>query len=201
MDGVNAVALTDVAMPRSSLREAAQALTEMRILVPPQGDGTDVPAPEPRLAEMPALAAGAGLDCTALHLVQVRRMLEPEATALAAGRIDQENVRRLGKLLVRSEAASSPEEFVRLDIDFHHQIVDIMGNPIISRQLQVLSTMTKRLRILRARVPYALEQSHREHRAILAALAAHDTQIAAAAAAAHISGFEQWLENYLDRHG
>lgn len=189
VDGVNTVALTDVAIDQIKEMIVSGGL--------PSG---------PALESQPASAMSvsipdAGLDCTVLHLVQVRRILEPAATALAAARVDKDDVRLLREILDRSETMSSPAEFVDLDADFHRRIIDIVGNPILSRQLQVLSTMTKRLRVLRGKGPYALEQSRREHRAILAALAAHDTQIAAAAAAAHISGVEQWLMNYLDHHG
>jgi DNA-binding FadR family transcriptional regulator len=129
-------------------------------------------------------------DRTALDLLQVRRLLEPPATGLAAGVIGSRDVRELGEILDRSEVAGSAAEFARLDTAFHTRIVDLVGNPVLS---VILQATTERLRVLRGEAPHPLEQSYREHRAILEALASHDTQVAAAAATVHVSGAEQRL--------
>ncbi|WNM33378.1 FCD domain-containing protein [Streptomyces sp. Li-HN-5-11] len=190
-------------LSRNSLREAVRALTAMKILIPKQGDGTYVSSLEPHLLlETLSFASDVSHGQTALQLLQVRRLLEPPATALAVGRITDEDLTRLRSILDRSTAAESPEAFVRLDMEFHSAIVGLSGNPVLSMLLQVVSTQTQRIRILRgASVGPAIENAHRDHEAILAALASRDAQLAASAAAVHVSSVEQWLAQSLGTDG
>ncbi|MET9504227.1 FadR/GntR family transcriptional regulator [Streptomyces sp. NPDC006622] len=182
-------------LSRSSLREAVRALTAMRILVTRQGDGTYVSSLEPHLLlESLSFAADVSQGRTAQQMVQVRRLLEPQATGLAASLLRPEDLRALRGILDRSRAAASVEEFVAHDIAFHLRIVEAVGNPVLTMLLQVLSTRTQRVRIVRgSRTRHALEHAHRDHEAILAALQARDAPLAISTATVHIAAVEQWL--------
>lgn len=141
-------------LSRNSLREAVRALTAMRILVPRQGDGTYVSGLEPHLLlEAMAFAADVSHGRTAHQLLQVRRLLEPQVTALAAGRLTDDQLRALRSILDRSAADIGIEAFVELDIEFHRTIADAVGNPVLSTLLGILSTHTQRLRIVRGTLP------------------------------------------------
>ena len=189
----------ELGLSRSSLREAIRALTAMNILVVRQGDGSYVSSLEPRLLlETLAFASDVSQGMTALQLLQTRRLLEPQATALAARLMTDEQVERLRLILERSEQAQGVEEFVELDAEFHREIVALVGNPVLSVLTQMLSTPTQRVRILRGnRVGRAIEHVYAEHRAILDALAARDAELAAAAATVHVAAVEQWLRESL----
>ncbi|QKW17805.1 FadR family transcriptional regulator [Kitasatospora sp. NA04385] len=188
-------------LSRNSLREAVRALTAMRILVPRQGDGTYVSGLEPHLLlETMAFAADVSHGRNARQLLQVRRLLEPPATALAAGRLTDQDLRALRDVLDRSAAADGIEEFIELDIEFHRTIADAVGNPVLSTLLGILSTHTQRLRIVRGTLPRppaggaaAREQAHLEHEAIWRALAGRDAALAASASAVHVAAVEDWL--------
>ncbi|WP_037603688.1 FadR/GntR family transcriptional regulator [Streptacidiphilus rugosus] len=186
-------------LSRSSLREAVRALTAMQILVTKQGDGTYVSSLEPHLLlENLSFLSDVSQGQGALQLLQVRRLLEPQAAALAATRIADTDVELLAGILARSRAASDVEEFIRCDVEFHLTIAALVGNPVLSMLLEVLSTQTQRVRLLRgARVGRAIEDVHREHEAILAALAARDAQLAASATAVHVAAVERWLADSL----
>lgn len=185
----------ELGVSRNSLREAVRALTAMKILVVRQGDGSYVSSLEPGLLmETLAFASDVSQGMTALQLLQTRRLLEPQVTALAAHVITDEQVERLREILDRSEQAQNTEEFVALDAEFHRQIVALVDNPVLSVLTQVLSTPTQRVRILRGdRVGRAIETVYAEHRAILEALAARDVVLAAAAATVHVAAVEHWL--------
>ena len=72
-------------LSRNSLREAVRALSLARVLEVRQGDGTYVSSLEPGELLEPTLSATDLLrGRTVLDLFEVRRMLEPEAAALAA---------------------------------------------------------------------------------------------------------------------
>ncbi|MBP0453040.1 FadR family transcriptional regulator [Kitasatospora sp. RG8] len=182
-------------LSRNSLREAVRALTAMRILVPKQGDGTYVSGLEPHLLlESLAFAADVSQGHTAGQLLQVRRLLEPQATALAADRITGPGLAELRAILDRSARDISIEEFVELDIAFHRTIADAVGNPVLSTLLGILSTHTQRLRIVRGiRHAPAREQAHRDHETIWRALAAGDALLAASASSVHVAAVEDWL--------
>ncbi|WP_426368091.1 FadR/GntR family transcriptional regulator [Streptomyces sp. E-08] len=182
-------------LSRSSLREAVRALTAMRILVPRQGDGTYVSGLEPHiLLESLSFAADVSEGHTARQLLEVRRLLEPQVTALAAGRLSAEQLGTLRTVLDQCAADIGIEEFVELDMEFHRIIADAVGNPVLSTLLGILSTHTQRLRIVRGtRYAPARQQAHREHEAIWRALAAGDASLAASASAVHVAAVEHWL--------
>ncbi|MDX3586325.1 FCD domain-containing protein [Streptomyces europaeiscabiei] len=187
-------------LSRSSLREAVRALTAMRILVTRQGDGTYVSSLEPHLLlESLSFASDVSQGRTALQLLQVRRLLEPQATGAAATLLTADDLRELGAILERSRSAATVEEFVGHDIAFHLRIVEAVGNPVLSMLLRVLSTRTQRARIVRGtRTERAVEHAHREHEEILRALRARDSALAVSAATVHVAAVEQWMAAGLD---
>ncbi|MGW0885754.1 FadR/GntR family transcriptional regulator [Streptomyces sp. NPDC002671] len=182
-------------LSRNSLREAVRALTALRILVPRQGDGTYVSGLEPHLLlETLAFAADVSHGHTAHQLLEVRRLLEPQATALAAGTLTTDQLAELRAILDLSAANVDIEEFIRLDIEFHRTIADSVGNPVLSTLLGILSTHTQRLRIVRGtHHSPAREQAHREHEAIWRALLHRDAQLAASLSTVHVAAVEHWL--------
>ncbi|MDX3645096.1 FadR/GntR family transcriptional regulator [Streptomyces sp. MB09-02B] len=186
-------------LSRSSLREAVRALTAMRILVTRQGDGTYVSSLEPHLLlESLSFASDVSQGRTALQLLQVRRLLEPQATGAAAALLTADDLDELGVILERSRAAATVEEFVGYDIAFHLRIVQAVGNPVLSMLMQVLSTRTQRARIVRgSRTERAVEHAHREHEEILRALRARDAALAVSAATVHVAAVEQWMASGL----
>ncbi|KOV86924.1 GntR family transcriptional regulator [Streptomyces sp. NRRL WC-3618] len=182
-------------LSRNSLREAVRALTAMRILITRQGDGTYVSSLEPHLLlESLSFAADVSQGQTALQLLQVRRLLEPQATGLAAALLKPQDLHELSNILNRSRTVTTVEEFVAHDIAFHLRIVEAVGNPVLSMLLQVLSTRTQRVRIVRgSRTSNALDNAHQDHEQILDALRSRDALLAASAATVHITAVEQWL--------
>jgi GntR family transcriptional regulator, transcriptional repressor for pyruvate dehydrogenase complex len=190
---------SQLGLSRNSLREAVRALTAMRILVARQGDGTYVSSLEPHLLlETLSFASDVSRGRTALQLLQIRRILEPSATGLAATLLTPADLRDLGGILERSKSAATVEEFVAHDIAFHARIVEAVGNPVLSMLLRVLSTSTQRVRIVRgSQARRAVDNAHRDHQQILGALRARDALLAASAATVHITAVEQWLATSL----
>jgi DNA-binding FadR family transcriptional regulator len=186
-------------LSRSSLREAVRALTAMKILVVRQGDGTYVSSLEPQLLlHGLAFASDVSRGETALQLLQVRRVLETEATGLAAETVTEERLEELRGLLARGAEASGVEEFVELDVKFHRLIVETAGNPVLATLLDVLSTQTHRLRVMRGvNTTQAVATAQREHADILRALEERDARLAAACAAVHVAGMERWVRDNL----
>src|ERR1700742_1670826 len=79
---------TDLGLSRSSLREAVRALSLVRILDVRQGDGTYVSSlAADTLLDALSFIVEFPHDASVLELLEVRRILEPAASAQAATRI------------------------------------------------------------------------------------------------------------------
>src|SRR4030081_2609777 len=127
-------------LSRNSLREAARALTLIGVLEPKQGDGTYVTSLEPEL-----LLAGTAFVTdlitgpTLRELYQVRRILEPAATALATPRLTDEDFAALENSLALMDAAETTQAFIDADVEFHRVIVSACGNATLASLIQSLA--------------------------------------------------------------
>ena len=182
-------------LSRNSLREAVRALALVNILDVRRGDGTYVTSLEPHiLLEALNFIVDFHRDDTVLEFLQVRRILEPAATAMAAERISPEEVKGLQALLDSLGSNPDPEELVEKDMEFHRRIVVSAGNSVLSSLLESMSGPMTRARVWRGITQTGtLTRTLAEHRAILDALTARDPEAARAWATVHIAGVEQWL--------
>ena len=182
-------------LSRSSLREAVRALSLLNVLDVRQGDGTYVSTLEPaRLLEALSFLLDLHRDDTVLEVFQVRAILEPAATALAAGRIGAPQLAELRELLAGLGERPTPEELVAVDLVFHSRIAAAAGNSVLRSLIDSLCGPTVRARIWRGITQQgAVERTTAEHTAILDALAAGDAETARAWATVHISGIDRWL--------
>lgn len=185
---------------RSSLREAVRALALVGVLQPRVGDGTYVTTLEPDL-----LLTGVGFvsdlvgEASLLELHQVRRLLEPEATRLAAPRLSEDDFERLAECIRHMEAADSVEGFIEADTAFHRIILSACGNATLASLIENLSSGTLRARLWQSLMSRdAIEATIASHRAIHRALVARDAETAAAADVMHLAIAEEWLRTLLD---
>ncbi|MCW2568107.1 MAG: GntR family transcriptional regulator [Mycobacterium sp.] len=181
-------------LSRSSLREAVKALSVIRILDVRQGDGTYVTRLEPnQLLEALSFVVDFHQDGTVLEVLEVRRILEPAATAMAAQRADETTVARLYALCDRTEAADA-DDLAGLDADFHRLVAAASGNSYLARLLDILSGSGIRARPwCGVSDPESIRQALAEHRRIVDAVAAHQPDVARAWATVHVVAVEQWL--------
>jgi GntR family transcriptional repressor for pyruvate dehydrogenase complex len=187
-------------LSRNSLREAVRALTLIRILETRQGDGTYVTSLEPDiLLEAMTFVADFHQDRTLLHVLEVRRILEAAAMALAAQHISDDELAALQVLVGEMDACDTVEAFVENDVAFHRTIAVASRNPVLASLLDSFSSRTGRARIWRGVTQAgAIEQTKVDHRQIYAALSHRRPDLARALAVAHIAGVEAWLEQALD---
>jgi GntR family transcriptional regulator, transcriptional repressor for pyruvate dehydrogenase complex len=191
----------ELGLSRNSLREAVRALSQARVLEVRQGDGTYVSSLDPGELLEPTLSATHLLQGrTVLELFEVRRMLEPEAAALAAQRGDAEVSSALRAELDRMIAAGdSADDLVEADAAFHDVIARAPGNGVLRALLRSLSTSTVRARLWHGIADRgALDQARAEHAGIYEAIAAGHADLARASALLHIATNENWLREHLD---
>ena len=190
---------TTLGLSRSSLREAVRALSLVRILDVRRGDGTYVSS----LASDSLLDALNFIiefhhDASVLELLEVRRILEPAASARAAVRISAQNIAQLERVLTQVTAESPVEDLVAADIEFHRTIATAAGNTVLASLIESLSGPTQRARVWRGITQEgALQRTLDEHRAIFDAIVRRDAEMARTWATVHVAGVEEWLRRTL----
>lgn len=188
-------------LSRNSLREAVRALTLVGVLEPRQGDGTYVTSLEPELLLAGTTFVGELLTgTTVLELHEVRRILEPAATAMAATRLTADELQQLADCLERMDAAESTQAFIDTDLEFHSIVVAACGNATLASLIQNLSGGTVRARIWRAiNERGALDKARQLHHDIYRALVARDPDLAAATDLIHLADGERWLRGLVEQ--
>lgn len=183
---------------RSSLREAVRALSQAKVLDVRRGDGTYVTSLSPELL-LSGLSFAVDLvqDQTLHEVFEVRRLLEPAATALAATRITDAQLADLRRSLDRMRHTEDPEEMVRRDVEFHAQVVAATGNATLCSIIEMISARALRARIWRASVQGVKSLTLVQHTSILDALEQHDPALASSAATLHLSASQQWLRDFV----
>jgi GntR family transcriptional repressor for pyruvate dehydrogenase complex len=186
-------------LSRSSLREAVRALSLVRILDVRQGDGTYVTSLQPELLlDAVSFVVDFHQDDSVLHFLEVRRILEPAATAVAARRACPADLERLGAMLGDVSVEADYEEFVELDRQFHREVVSLCGNPVLVSLLDSISGPMHRARVWRGITDTnAQRRTLGEHQSILDAIALGQPDVAAGRALVHIAGLEGWLRRAL----
>lgn len=189
----------ELGLSRNSLREAVKALTVINVLDVRQGDGTYATSLAPSLLlEALSFIVDFHRDDTVLDFLEVRRILEPAATALAATRMPDEDRIELGKALETVDADTPVEELVAADLEFHRQIAVGARNSVLASLVDSMSAPTTRARVWRGMTePRALERTLNEHRAIYQAIMSRDADLARSWATIHIAGIESWLRTAL----
>lgn len=108
---------------RSSVREAVRALTVMGVLEARHGSGiyvTQLQAGD--LLETFGVVADLSRGPRLLELLEVRRVLESTAAALAAARITPERLEAVEGHLAAMNATDDPDEILAHDLAFHREI-------------------------------------------------------------------------------
>lgn len=184
---------------RNALREAVRALCEARVLEVRRGDGTFVSNLEPG-----TLLGGLGFaldmmhDGTLLEIFEVRRLLEPAATGLAALRATEQDIEKLTRSLHRLNEARTDEELVAFDLDFHRQVVAITGNATLCALMDALGKRAGSARVWRGVVEHGTRTfTFEQHSRIVEAIIARDPVLATSASTVHVTASESWLKRAL----
>ncbi|MBK3524755.1 MULTISPECIES: FadR/GntR family transcriptional regulator [Streptomyces] len=189
-------------LSRNLAREAVKALAVARVLEVRRGDGTYVTSLQPSLL-LEGLGGAVELlqgDAAALRdLMEVRRLLEPVATALAATRISDDQLAEVeGHLDAMRQARDDIERLTAHDAAFHRAVISATGNETLLTILEGISGRTLRARIWRGLVDdQAAARTLAEHEAIFRALSARDTVLGQATALLHVSNTERSLRERL----
>lgn len=184
---------------RSTLRKALEVLEAEGEIWRHVGQGTFVGRrPSPGASE-PLMTLG---KISPKELLDARLTLEPAIAACAAATARAADIERMKLCALKRENTKDPQAYNLWDHQFHLAIAGATQNPIMFALLEQLNELRRAptwsaYKKDRMKDPY-YTMSKREHRAIIAAIEAHDTNAAFRAMRAHLmgvqDGFLGWSE-------
>jgi GntR family transcriptional repressor for pyruvate dehydrogenase complex len=177
---------------RSSLREALRALAMLGVADMRHGDGTYLTSLQPDSLMRSVGLVLAMSDSGLAELFEARKLVEPGLAALAAQRISAEDAAELHRCAEASATAlDDAEAFMWADIELHATIARAASNAVLCQLLDSIAVMGLASRRRTGRLAPVREQSARDHREIVAAIAAHDADAASAAMLCHLENVER----------
>ncbi len=171
---------------RSTIREAVKGLVSKGILEVRRGSGTYVTAT--RLADQDPLGLSGLQDRykSALELLDVRLLLEPEIAALAAEYATEGELEELKKLCAETEQLyRDGKDHIPKDIQFHTCIAKCSKNRVVETLVPLIHTAVTTFADLTQRA--LLEETIQTHRAIVDAVADRDPVGARCAMTMHLT--------------
>ncbi len=185
---------------RVSVRQALTVLHEMGLVEGRPGGGTFVsqgirdrilnPITASLLAEKELLE----------EPLEVRKLIEPEITRIAAMRSTVKNIKEMKRiLLLQEEKAQAGLPITEEDTLFHQEIAKSTGNSILIKLVQSLHRHLKPSRQQSLIAPGGNQRSISDHKKILSAIAARDSQAAYRTMVDHLSNVERLISQSLKK--
>ncbi|MGC1902984.1 MAG: FadR/GntR family transcriptional regulator [Candidatus Acidiferrum sp.] len=173
---------------RTAVREAVKTLREKGLVEAFAGRGTFVINGTARsMRHTLDRMIRSGSHEGAVHLVEVREILEPEIAALAARRADEDALSAMRESIAVMDAARlNPEGFIEGDLDFHLALAEGAGNPLIPSLIDSIVGLLREQRMRTYYVDGGPERGQYHHKRILEAIEHRDSNAAREAMCAHL---------------
>jgi GntR family transcriptional regulator, transcriptional repressor for pyruvate dehydrogenase complex len=176
---------------RSSVREALRMLESKGLIVSPDGGRLVVAEYTNPLNQSLALLLRMH-DGDLRELFEVRRILEVESAGLAALRRTEEDLAAMGEAVERmQEGLDSPERYVRGDVGFHLATAAATHNRMATHMMRAIRDVLHRALLSIYHIPGSPERSLGQHRQILEAVTAKQSDQARDRMREHLLRVEQ----------
>ena len=173
---------------RTAVREAVKTLTEKGLVESFSGRGTFVTAPKSQSSRksLDAFFEMGDLEDPA-NLVELREIIEPEVTILAATRIEEQQLAMMREAVATMERSmKQPEAYIEADLDFHLALAEAAGNPLSLSLLDSIVGVLRSQRLGIFGVDGGPERGQVHHKRILEAIERRDPAAAREAMRAHL---------------
>ncbi|MDN4522950.1 FadR/GntR family transcriptional regulator [Fictibacillus fluitans] len=190
---------------RSAIREALTALKAMGLVEMRQGEGTFVREFDASAMIFPLSTAILMNQKDIKHLLQVRKILEGGAAALAAENRTESDIETLTQALKEmKEAVGNKELGEQSDLNFHLAIAGASKNPMLGQLMNTVSdmmveTMKETRRIWLYSEETTMERLHWEHAQILEAVVEQNGFKAQNFMMSHLEHVEKILNRYVNQ--
>ncbi len=184
---------------RPSLREALHALAIMKILENRQGAGTYITSLKPEIIIEHLETIFVLDDSTYLQLLQARKVVETGIVEMAAEKITDADLERLQECLDREQQViDDPEQFLKLDIEFHRIISESAQNSLLNNFMNSIIRLGIHSRRRTGEKLEVRERTVADHRLIMQALKNRDPEHARLEMLNHLGYIEKGLKHTLD---
>jgi GntR family transcriptional repressor for pyruvate dehydrogenase complex len=174
-----------LSVSRGTVRAALQDLASKHLLERTPGRGTLVAQPPAAVSELYARLAN--VDQAQQDVAELRGSLEPLVAELAALRSSAADLIQLQDVLNGSNEHLSPEEALRLDIEFHTLLAQAARNQLMATVLTMTSSWTSEVRLRSHSTIEGRRTSIEGHRHILEAIQSRDATGAGIAMRDHLA--------------
>jgi GntR family transcriptional repressor for pyruvate dehydrogenase complex len=172
---------------RPALREAIKALSILDVLESRRGSGTFVKSLAGLNLGWPTQVNHTGIDPNMMELLEVRKIIEPKAAALAAARATEPQLRAISQARQAWEDRSGDwSRMAQLDWDFHTAIIAASGNRVLVKVNRDLAPLMLQSRNITARTFPDAEKVRLEHYAIFEAIVCGQSAAAEQAMLEHL---------------
>jgi GntR family transcriptional regulator, transcriptional repressor for pyruvate dehydrogenase complex len=173
---------------RTAVREAVKTLSEKGLVESHSGRGTFVISSKSQsMRHSLDWIVNSGDPQNASFVSELREILEPEFTALAAARIEEQQLAMMREAIdLMDRSMKDPEAYIEADLDFHLALAEAAANPLI---LSLLDSIVGILRVQRLgvfSVTGGPQRGQMHHKLILKAIEQRDPSKAHKAMRAHM---------------
>jgi len=176
-----------LSVSRASLRQALKALQVMGVLAARQGSGNYLSEAAGEILRVPARVLVPLPGLTQAELFEVRRAMEGEAAAAAAGRASPQDLEAMRAELRGMRATKHDRAaYGKHDLAFHKAIATASGNRYFIWFLSLANKLLYQAFLSRP-MRRSMEDSVKEHADILRAVEARDSALAREAMLRHVS--------------
>ena len=165
---------------RTAVREAVKALREKGLVEAYSGKGTFITnGTSQAIRQSLDLLIRIGQNEGALHLAELRQILEPEIAALASRRIEDQLLVTMREAVgTMDRSLHDPDAYIEADLDFHLALAEAAGNPLILSLLDSIVGLLREQRMRIFAVDGGPERGQFHHKRILAAVERRDPDAA-----------------------
>lgn len=172
---------------RPTIREAVKALSLLGVLRSRHGGGIFVSPLQAADLLGPLTFFLSLRDVEVERLYEARALIEGEIAARAAGRAGKADADGLADMIAQQEqVVGDPEAYREVDKSFHMRLADLADNPFLARAAESLFVLGLEFRKVASETPAVISGSVRDHKRIVAALRANDSEAARAAMREHM---------------
>jgi len=195
---------SQLGVSRLSLREALNTLEQMGVIQQKTGVGTVITSGNPKLwGEKPEAPLISDREAT-LELLEARRSLETLIASYTVKRINDIEIEVLVEAVSGMEkaiAAKNHDQYLKLDISFHYQIVQASHNRFFLHMfLDIRNLMEKFMKESFYKQPSMMEGSFKHHLNILSCIKRKDQAATIQSIKDHIEEIESLVVRYYSEH-
>src|SRR5580693_9386780 len=173
---------------RTAVREAVKTLREKGLVEAYSGRGTFITDGTSQAARQSFdLMVKIGQQEGSPHLAELRLILEPGIAALAAARVQEDDLISLREAVaVMDRSQKNPAAYIEADLDFHLALAEAVANPLILSLIDSIVGLLREQRIRIFKVEGGPQRGQFHHKRILEAMERRDPEMARCAMRAHL---------------